>query len=303
MEAWARDPNADGYPELAETVLGAQRGRHAFENCVERLATAIKLGIYPDQTTLPPERELAITMGVSRATLREAIAALRAAGLVRTTRGRTGGTVVHHRPDLPGRGAGVDPMRSASHPETWAGWLDALAFRRVVEPGAAQLAASRALSPASRIMLRSAERAVAQAEDPGEHRQADSRLHLAVAALSGSARLVDAVTGVQADLHEMLLSIPVLGTNIDHSHAQHAGLVDAVLGGDGIRARRLMESHCDDTAALLRGLLGPGRDARPSNESDTPDPAHLPDRDRSLNPAHTPDPQRGSGPDDERASR
>jgi GntR family transcriptional regulator, transcriptional repressor for pyruvate dehydrogenase complex len=29
-----------------------------------------------------------------------------------------------------------------------------------------------------------------------------------------------------------------------------------VLGGDADRARRVMEEHCDDTAALLRGLLG-----------------------------------------------
>jgi GntR family transcriptional repressor for pyruvate dehydrogenase complex len=32
--------------------------------------------------------------------------------------------------------------------------------------------------------------------------------------------------------------------------------VDAVLAGDPVRARRVMEAHCDDTAALLRGLLG-----------------------------------------------
>ena len=80
--------------DLGATVLGAARSRHAFEDCVERLATAIRLGVYPDGSTLPPERELSVRMGVSRATLREAIAALRTANLVRTTRGRSGGTVV-----------------------------------------------------------------------------------------------------------------------------------------------------------------------------------------------------------------
>ena len=61
---------------------------------------------------------------------------------------------------------------------------------------------------------------------------------------------------VQADLHDMLQAIPVLQPNIDHSNAQHRTIVAAVLAGDAVRARRAMEHHCDDTAALLRGLLG-----------------------------------------------
>jgi GntR family transcriptional repressor for pyruvate dehydrogenase complex len=68
--------------------------------------------------------------------------------------------------------------------------------------------------------------------------------------------VVEAVTSVQATLHEMLLAIPVLDTNIAHSDQQHASLVRAVLGGHADRARAVMEEHCDDTAALLRGLVG-----------------------------------------------
>lgn len=74
--------------------------------------------------------------------------------------------------------------------------------------------------------------------------------------MSGSAQLVAAVTTVQADLHEMLLAIPVLEVNIEHSSRQHAAIVTAVLAGDAGRARRTMVQHCDDTAALLRGLIG-----------------------------------------------
>ena len=61
---------------------------------------------------------------------------------------------------------------------------------------------------------------------------------------------------MQSSLHEMLLSIPVLEANISHSHRQHRRLVTAILRGRPTRARRVMEEHCDDTAALLRGLLG-----------------------------------------------
>ena len=97
---------------------------------------------------------------------------------------------------------------------------------------------------------------MAAARKPAQHRQADSRFHLTVAALTGSPRVVEAVTSVQATLHEMLLAIPVLEANIAHSDRQHAALVRAILAGKPDRARRVMEEHCDDTAALLRGLRG-----------------------------------------------
>ena len=64
---------------LADVVLGPVRGHHAFEGCVEQLGTAIRLGVFPSGSALPPERDLAERLGVSRATLREAIVALREA--------------------------------------------------------------------------------------------------------------------------------------------------------------------------------------------------------------------------------
>ncbi len=235
--------------ELSETVLRAVRGHHAFEGCVEQLATAIRLGVYPRGSTLPPERELAERMGVSRATLRAAIAALRAAGFVNTTRGRGGGTVVSYRPKKPSsRSARALVPRSDA-------LRDMLVFRRVVEPGACHIAGGRDLSEEQRAFLVKAHEDVATATDPAAHRQADSRFHLAIAAVTESALTVRAVAAVQSDLHDMLCAIPVLEVNMDHSNQQHRTILTAILEGEATKARRVMESHCDDTAALLRGLL------------------------------------------------
>ena len=235
--------------ELSETVLRAVRGHHAFEGCVEQLGTAIRLGVYPRGTSLPPERELAERMGVSRATLREAIAALRAADFVQTTRGRGGGTVVSYRPKKPSaRGARALGPRSDA-------LRDMLVFRRVVEPGACHIAAGRELAASQRDLLVAAHDDVAGATDPAEHRQADSRFHLAIAAVTDSPLTVRAVAAVQSDLHDMLSAIPVLDVNIEHSARQHQAILTAILKGESTQARRVMESHCDDTAALLRGLL------------------------------------------------
>ncbi len=234
---------------LPQAVLRPVRDGNAFEATVEQLATSVRLGVFALGEHLPPERELAETLGVSRTTLREAIAALREAGMVQTRRGRGGGTVVVYRGAEPGSAKapapGLDVMQMR----------DALDFRRVVEPGAAALAATRDLTADQRSWLVASRLDVERAADVAEHRQADSRLHLALATLSGSTLLVTAVTQVQGMIHEMLTAIPVLAPNIGHSSAQHRAVVDAVLAGDPATARRSMEEHCDATSALLRGLL------------------------------------------------
>jgi GntR family transcriptional repressor for pyruvate dehydrogenase complex len=241
----ARDPDP-----LGGVLLRPVRGPHAFEACVEQLATSIRLGAYPVGAVLPPERELADRMGVSRATLREAMVALRQAGLVETSRGRGGGTVVTRGPALQAR---LSAKQKAARRDEW---LDALDFRRIVEPGASALAASTDLGERWRRTLARALDAVAAAHRKSTHRQADCRLHLTIATVTGSGRVLEAVTSVQASLDEMLRAIPVYEANIAHSDRQHDTIVAAILEGDPVRARRAMEQHCDDTAALLRGLLG-----------------------------------------------
>jgi GntR family transcriptional repressor for pyruvate dehydrogenase complex len=230
---------------LPDAVLRPSVG-NVFETTVEQLATAIRLGVFVVGEQLPPERDLAERLGVSRNTLREAIAALRDSGLVTTRRGRGGGTLVTD--------AGHDDPALATV-RHGAALEDALDFRRVVEPGAARLAATRRLSGDQRAWLLESAAAVREA-DPAAHRIADARLHLAVATVTGSPMVVEAVTRAQAALGELLSAIPVLRVNIEHSHDQHDTIVGAILAGDADTARTTMEEHCDATSALLRGLIG-----------------------------------------------
>lgn len=234
---------------LPDAVLRPLRGGNAFESTVEQLATAVRLGVFAYGEQLPPERELAGRLGVSRMTLRDAIAALRESGLVTTRRGRGGGTVVVYQGSTQVGRPGVEVRHGAA-------LSDALDFRRVVEPGAAYVAAGRSLSADQRAWLTASEMEVSSASDSAAHRVADSRLHLAIATLSGSPMLIEAVTRAQAALQELLAAIPVLSANISHSNAQHKAIVAAVLSGDEDGARAMMEEHCDATSALLRGLLG-----------------------------------------------
>src|SRR6195256_97354 len=78
-------------------VLRPVRTGNAFEETVERLLQAIPLGVAGRGERLPAERELAVRLGVSRVTLREAIRALAEAGYVESRRGRDGGAFVDER--------------------------------------------------------------------------------------------------------------------------------------------------------------------------------------------------------------
>ncbi|HLY33644.1 MAG TPA: GntR family transcriptional regulator [Jatrophihabitantaceae bacterium] len=233
----------------ARSVFAPVPVRNAFEVTVERLAQSIRLGVLADGIRLPPERELADTFGVSRVTLREAIKALRDAGLVESRRGRGGGTFVVAPVSRPGGRRAAARFGTRLHSID-----DALDLRRVVEPGAAALAATRTLTAADRASLH---RYLDDATHctPEKRRLADSRLHLAIAALGGSASVTAVVADVQMRLDELLRAIPVIPANIAHSNLQHAVIVEAILAGQPERARTQMEEHVDGTAALLRGFL------------------------------------------------
>src|SRR5918997_2726307 len=71
-----------------------------FEETVERLGTGIRLGLLPPGSQLPPERELAEQMGISRSTLRQALTALTQSGHLVALRGRGGGWFVADAPPL-----------------------------------------------------------------------------------------------------------------------------------------------------------------------------------------------------------
>ncbi len=149
-----------------------------------------------------------------------ALAALVEAGYLELRRGRYGGTFV--------RSAEPGPQTPA-HPPTPldpAELVDTLTFRHAVETGAAEAAASCALGPAEHAHLRGLLAGTRDAS-PADYRRLDSRLHLAIAEVTGSPSLTAAVAEVRLRTNDLLDAIPLLRPNIDHSDRQHRQLVDA----------------------------------------------------------------------------
>ncbi|MEO3871925.1 FCD domain-containing protein [Nonomuraea sp. B12E4] len=232
------------------TVLRPVRAGNAFEETVERLLQAIKLGVVAPGGKLPPERELAVRLGISRVTLREAIRALSDAGYLDVRRGRYGGAFVTYVPPKPGAGE----LRQAVAKMGMAEVADALTFRLAVECGAAQVLAASGLSPDQRAVLvgRLSDLDAAGLED---YRRLDTAFHLSIAELTGSTLLATTCADARSRVGDLLNAIPMLQVNLDHAATQHRAIVEAILAGDPDAARQAVAEHLEGTAALLRAFL------------------------------------------------
>jgi DNA-binding FadR family transcriptional regulator len=238
-------------PSLAkDVVFRAIRTGNVFEEAVERVLHAIKLGVVTAGEKLPAERDLAARLGVSRVTVREALRVLEQAGYVESRRGRNGGTFVTYSPTPE-----PEALRRVPERDPIDELEDALTLRAVLDIGAAEIAASRELSTEERKHLLDRLEGCEHA-DPAAYRQMDSRLHLAIAEVTGAASLAASVADVRMRVNDLLDQIPLLPPNIEHSSQQHRIIVDAILAGEVERARAAMQEHLDGTAALLRGFLG-----------------------------------------------
>lgn len=104
------------------------------QRALERIQAMLGSGAYPSGSQLPPQRQLAAELGVSRASLREALSILGTLGVLRSEHGR--GTFVAGS-EPAGDGGDLPDWRFAARVSP----LEVYQFRLVVEPRAAALAA------------------------------------------------------------------------------------------------------------------------------------------------------------------
>jgi GntR family transcriptional regulator, transcriptional repressor for pyruvate dehydrogenase complex len=216
-----------------------------FEETVERLGTAIRLGLLEPGARLPPERDLAEQLGIARSTLRQALTALTESGHLIATRGRGGGTFV----------AAAPPLTESTRVELEGGhWRELLDYRVAVELGAVVLAAERA-TPADLARLGEHVETMKQVGDFSVYRRADVFFHLGLAEAAGSARLLAAMTEVQGQMGELIAHIAHPAPVLNQSNAQHAQLVRALERHDALAAAQIVREHLEGTERILAGLL------------------------------------------------
>lgn len=226
----------------------------AHELVATTLRNWVQLGIYTPEQRLPPERELAEQMGVGRVTLRTAIRQLNAERLLRTTRGRGGGTFVVGRPT---RGR---PRRLPD------GYIEDVRenyeFRLQIEPLVARLAAERGTAEQRGQLVAEASH---RAETVATFRANDSRVHMLLAEMCGNRYAAEAIQRTRTGLFLWIDSMwDQLTEQARVSEREHMAIALAVLHEDGAEAERLMTLHLQDGAqAATRSLPPLTRGRRP----------------------------------------
>lgn len=216
----------------------------------DRLITAIAVGAYSPGERLPPERELAERLGVSRVTLRQALGQVAELGLIDVRRGRGGGSFVSTvswqdvAPEAARRTLEVELPRL----------LDLFDYRCMVEGMIARAAAERRSAEDVRRM-RAALDGFRAASSMIEARTWDRKLHGLVCAAADNAHLTSLSAHLTAAATLGFGSEPYEPEFIAEATEQHAELVDHVARGDADAAGRCAQAHFAITLETMRASL------------------------------------------------
>lgn len=241
-------------PEVWDFLERPVTSPNVFEETVERLGACIKTGLFTPGERLPPEREIADMIGVSRTTVRHALHVLAAGHFIESRRGRHGGTfVAGHPPSWEAVSAEETVRRNAR------GLDELTAYRRVIEMGTAELAAENATPEQVRELEAIVNEMPEAQREQRTYRSTDVRLHLNIARAAHCPPLFDLVASIQEKSSDLMNCIPFTPEAVSHSNQQHRRLVEAIAAGDADGARRVMRDHIDGTIRMLRGLLPESR--------------------------------------------
>ncbi len=217
-----------------------------LEGTVERLGTAIRLGLLGPGARLPSERDLAEQLGIARSTLRQALTSLTESGHLIALRGRGGGTFVSDAP----------PLAESSRVDLTDGhWREVLDYRIAVEVGSVVLAAERATPQHLETLRGHVEAMRGDVSDFAEYRRSDVFFHLGLAEAARSTRLLAAMTEVQGQMTDLIAHIAHPAPVLARSNDQHAQIVKLIERGDGAAGAKLVREHLKGTEQVLAGLM------------------------------------------------
>ena len=214
----------------------------ASSSIADQIRQAIVTGKLDQGERLPPERELAEQFGVSRVTVRDALRALEATGLIEVRVGARGGAFVTvPSGSIVGQTMSDMMMMSAVSPE------DIVEARLVVELGTVTLACARATDEDIAGLNELAERSDAALAGKTYTRELSWDFHALVAKAAHNG----AIEGLTSSFRSSLSMHPIRAREGAKAHTltveEHATILEAILARDGATARREMAKH------LLRG--------------------------------------------------
>lgn len=227
-------------------------GRQTRRNLAERVAADLRARLGSGELRagdrLPTEHELVRQHGVSRTVVREALAGLRADGLVVARQG-SGVFVADRKTPRTLSLFSLEPKRISSIIET-------LEVRAALESEAASLAAERA-SPAELAKIKECHLAMCAAIDAGEQAEAqDYAFHLAIAEATHNRHFAEffSLLGARTIPRAQATERGASRDYLTHIRDEHERIIEAIAKGDTVAAHRTMRAHLKESQARYQQL-------------------------------------------------
>lgn len=237
----AQDPGREertiSFARLERTSVGLQ--------AAEAIKSLILSGELSPGDALPSERDLAVMLGISRPSLREAIRVLSAMNVVETRHG--GGNYV----------TSLDP-RLLAQPVSFLLQVDPTAFlhllevRQVLEVGAARLAAPRISAAALAVLQQLADTAEQALPDPDRYLKLDFDIHTAIIEATGNPiyiSLYESIAELSLESRKRTARTEAVRRR---AHEDHVAIIDALRSHDAAAAANAMAAHLDAMRQALR---------------------------------------------------
>ena len=215
----------------------------AWRIVLEKIESDLLDGVLSPGDRLPPERELAATLGVGRSSVREALRVLEVMGLIRTGTGSgpTAGAIIIATP----RG-GLSALLRLQVAAQGFPIDDVMRTRLVLESAVAGALASdpQRDTASARTIVDAMD---AEGLSPAEFLALDAQLHLALAEASGNVVIAAMMSGLRSAIESYVLAgaeqIPDWDATVTRLRSEHRAIVAAVDAGDAIAARTLIHDH------------------------------------------------------------
>ena len=227
-------------------VLSPISKTRAYEQAAEQIAARIREGVWSPGDRLPSERDLALQLGISRGSTREALRILEAMGWLEIRPGD--GTIVRDRTAKPSAsdGAGADLLAGLTVEigDLWE-------VRKLIVPGAAALAAERGspdeLATIEGVLTRMQEITDGGGQDaPGSVFRANPDFHMAVAWASGNAMIAHIqrrLVGAEVQALQSVTQEDRTPEQARNTLAEHRRIYEAIRAGKPREAERAAFDH------------------------------------------------------------
>jgi GntR family transcriptional repressor for pyruvate dehydrogenase complex len=227
----------DSNSDMFKTMAGERRGTTA-EGVISKLREMIHRGELHAGDRLPPERDLAKMLGVSRPTLRAGIHSLAAVGILQSRQGA--GTFVVKADGPPSLDGSPLRLMASLHGFTSAEMFEA---RRALEMAIASLAAESATSDQMATMAEEITGMYASLDDPEQFLIHDMHFHQTIAAASGNRILTALMNMIATILLDVRRKTVHRSRDLKESAGMHRQIYRAIRQRDPESARSAMRDH------------------------------------------------------------